>query len=231
MKRMVRRLTLLLLFTLVLNASGAVPDKKPNGCWVWRSSDFMLADTCRVWVLYQGDFYARETPKFIKRGIQPVKIEGHEAVLLFRLDGLIDSAYLAQQIAYSIAQWRHHGVDISQVQLDYDSPSSALDEYASMVRALKERMPQVQLSATGLVTWHEDNPDGVTHLARELDYIAFQLYQDYAPLPHTRHMVQRLEDFPYAYKLGITRHEEFSSLRMAAGRNYQGTMLFLNVRK
>jgi len=227
---MIRRITILLLLSLLLNVSGAVTQTRPNACWIWRSSDLTLADTCREWVLYQGDFYAEESPRFVKRGIQPVKIDGRELVLLFRLNGLVDTAYLAAQISYAITQWRHHGIDIQHIQLDYDSPSSALTEYAAMVRTLKGEMPQVHLSATGLVTWYEDNPRGVERLANELDYIAFQLYQDYTPLPDTQRLTQRLINFPYTYRLGITRHTDFSSMRIATGNNYRGSMLFLNVR-
>jgi hypothetical protein len=214
----------------MLNVFGAMQIKRENDCWIWRQSDLSFADQCQEWILYQGDFYDDGEPKFIKRGVQLSNLYGREPVLLFRLYGQVETSYLAEQIEYAIDQWQKYSVYVNKVQLDFDSPSSALLKYAAMVHKLKQRLPRVMLSVTGLVTWYEDNPAGVAALAKEVEYIAFQLYQDHEPLVGVRQRAKKLADFPYAYKLGITTHESFSGLQLASGENHKGTILFLNVR-
>ena len=205
--------------------------KVQPGCWVWKEPDIELAQEYKHWVLYQGDIIADNSNIFVKRGVMPVHIEDHELTLLFRIYALPDVELLAKQVSYAIEQWEMHDTNIQSIQLDYDAASSELARYARYVRALKHALPDIHLSITGLVSWYDDNfPDLIT-LGAEVEYIAFQLYQNYAPLARAEQYASRLTNYPYPYKLGITMHEGFSEYRFKEGPHYLGDMVFINSRK
>ncbi len=46
-----------------------------------------------------------------------------------------------------------HGVSARSIQIDYDCPTSGLGEYAALLRQLRTRMPDTELSITALPSW------------------------------------------------------------------------------
>lgn len=206
-------------------------EQPPQSCWIWKDSDVKLADTYEHWVLYQGDIISGKSTAFVKRGVMPDYVEGHELTLLFRLYTIPPVEFLASQIRYTIEQWALHGVSIKAIQLDYDSLSAELDYYADYISALKRMLPSLSISITGLASWYDDNLIDLKKLGAEVEYIAFQLYQNYAPLDGAEQYARRLVGYPFPYKIGITLHNGFSSYRFEEGPHYIGKIVFINSRK
>ncbi len=230
MTRMFRLFLVCISALVITTIPCSMPPSSQLSCWVWKSSDLIYADSYNEWVLYQGDITLEGAQYFVKRGLYPAYLGGREPTLLFRLYALPDVKFLRDQISYAIEQWKIHDTTVKQIQLDYDAPSSKLESYAYLITELKRTLPEVGISVTGLVTWYDDNPDGLVILGENIDYIVFQLYQDYAPLAATEQYARRLASYPFPYKLGITMHKSFLKFRLKKGRNYIGTTVFINTR-
>ena len=210
-------------------------DLDETAYWVWRWSDLELVDSDDALLLYQGDFQSTgDSPNFVKRGVDPFPLPGRsETGLLVRLYDIGDAEAFADQVTYLVRQWQLHDVDISEIQLDYDCPSSRLPDYKRFVDAAKSKIEKrginISLSATGLLTWLNDDSKALDNLAASLSYIAFQLYDTHDPLPNLDAYFVSLELYTYPYKIGISTSDKFDRMEYPRSDDYQGNLVFLNV--
>jgi len=65
-------------------------------------------------------------------------------------------------------------VTVAGIQIDYDCPTVRLDGYASMLRELRARLPDVPVSITALPTWLTSGD--FPKLAKDLDYFVLQVH-------------------------------------------------------
>jgi hypothetical protein len=88
-----------------------------------------------------------------------------------------DALASAVRAAYEedLARAARDGARVVGVQLDLDSPTRLLPHYATMLRAVKNRLPATTLSITGLPTWADARNDLAAALA-EVDFWVPQLY-------------------------------------------------------
>ena len=209
------------------------PDANPS-FWVWKASDMEWVSQGASIYLYQGDYGLHPgKPMFIKRGVSPSsKLANQTQVLLVRLYQREAPNSLATQLVYLVNQWKAKGADIREIQLDHDCPSIQLAEYAKFISALKKHLKEknksIKISVTGLVTWLADNPSGLSELADSTTYVHFQLYSDFHPLPQLDQYLQRLKQYNFPYKLGITTSAAFQYMEFVPNEKYQGTTIFLN---
>jgi hypothetical protein len=199
--------------------------------WIWRASDLELADQSKHLLVYQGDIRKIDnTFVFHKQGIVPHKSCCKGTVtLLIRVYDLPSQQFFTQQIDYLVRHWKAAGVDISGVQIDHDSPASRLIEYSEFMKQLEAYYGKGAISITGLTTWLTDNMQDLKQLAGHVDYIAFQLYQEYEPLKNYKDFLQILDKhYDYNYRLGITRAPGFARLHLPRNRNFKGIIVFLN---
>lgn len=235
--RVGRASAIILISAFALTLFGCSPESAsdlPRSYWVWKASDLQWVPEDSPLYLYQGDYGLYPgVVSFIKRGLSPSPaLAARSPVLLVRVYRLEAPEELARQLAYLVDQWERRGAVISEVQLDHDSPSSQLEDYADYVRQLKQQLKKMGLyqamSVTGLATWLADNPWGLERLARESHYIHFQLYNDYQPLQRLPEYLKRLQDYNHPYKLGITASPEFDKREFVPNGRYLGTTVFLN---
>ncbi len=226
---------LLLLIPLFLGSCTKDAASKPEqSYWVWKATDLAWVPEDALLYLYQGDYRLHPgQPVFIKRGLQPdAHLAQRAPVLLIRVYQREDPQELAFQLAYLVNEWQTRGALIEEIQLDHDSPSSQLADYAHFVQALKTELANEDLSlsvsVTGLATWLADNPKGLAELAKASSYIHFQLYSHYQPLPQLPDYLRRLDSYPFPYMLGITTAPAFQQMEFATHAQYRGTTVFLN---
>lgn len=207
-------------------------DKKAQSFWVWKASDLELVPEQAQAYFYQGDYLLSEQTVFIKRGVSPSKqYLAYQPILLVRVYAIDNPQMLSKQLLYLVEQWQHQGVEIDEIQLDYDSPSSQLVEYRDFLRQLKINLKvnsNITISITGLLTWLADNPKDLRALAQEIKYIHFQFYDRYKPLEQALKFSRLLKDFDAPFKVGITLAEEFNYFEIPRNDFYQGTTIFLN---
>lgn len=73
-----------------------------------------------------------------------------------------------------IEAWRAAGVDVVGVEIDHDSATAALADYATWLRAMRPRAP-LRWSITALPTWADD-PAGLRALAAAVDELVVQVH-------------------------------------------------------
>ena len=96
--------------------------------------------------------------------------------LVWRLEALI-SPYLAAKEIKSVTDFYSDlKIPIEFLVIDYDSPSRKLAAYADWINELSLRQLKRPVSATGLVSWSIDNPDGFRALVGALKTLSVQLY-------------------------------------------------------
>jgi hypothetical protein len=202
--------------------------------WVWKSSDMAWVGGKSTLYLYQGDIgLSASGPPFIKRGIYPrADLGSRDIILLVRLYERGSAHDAARELIYLHRQWAKKGVEVKEIQLDHDSPSRLLSDYADYVAALttelQHTLPHVRISITGLSTWLLDNPKGLHKLAEQTAYIHFQLYSDFHPLPRVERYLTQLSRYTYPYKIGVTTSAFFYQMEFVPNEHYLGKTVFLN---
>lgn len=203
----------------------------PPGYWVWGWPDLEQAKQATDTVIYQGDIKRTNSGSvFIKRGITPHPLCCNKSVtLLVRVYQLPRHDYFIRQVDYLIASWREHGIKISGLQIDHDSPSSGLNTYTAFIQKLAPHYPANFVSITGLASWLGDDLPAVRKLSENVDFIAFQLYQNYEPvIDHRKYLHILANKFYSNYKLGITTSPKFNNITIPNTPNFKGLMVFLN---
>jgi hypothetical protein len=170
----------------------------------------------------------------VKRGVAPIDLgSSSEVGALVRLYEIDEPAELATQIVYLRDQWAEYQVEFSEIQLDFDCPSSRLLEYAQFIAELRPQLENLNIdlpiSTTGLLTWLEDNPEGAEALGASVEYVAYQLYTNFDPLPNLKNYYPLIENIEYSYKIGISTSHGFDNITYPKNENYYGQLIFLNV--
>ena len=206
----------------------------PATYWVWKWSDLERIDPAAPVLLYQGNYLAPGEAAFEKRGGGPFSVEMRSEVgILVRAYEIDDPEYFVTQLAYLVDQWRSYQVQVTEIQIDYDSPSRGLTEYQRFIDRVKVLMEReglhATISITGLLTWIRDDLPALERLAESADYIVFQLYDVFDPIDGLESYRPSLEQFAWPYKIGITTSNKFEDLEIPGNENYRGVLVFLNV--
>lgn len=220
--------TLASLFLITLTAKQPVDDQTFD-CWIWSPNKHPLKQHCQHFYVFQGRFYShQEQPSFEKLGLYTKAVNANaKHSLVFRVDDLIDTKFVVHHIQRVIRHWKNAGVDIQSVQIDYDSPSKTLKKYAVFLEEISEIWPEMNFSATALVSWHSDNINDLLKVSEQVDFLAFQLYQIMKPHEQYVIMSKALSSYPKPYRLGLTTHNSFTINSINKGKNFLGFSLFL----
>lgn len=217
----------------LLSVAAASHAAESPAYWVWRTSDLALVPKHAVVYVYQGNYGQQAT--WVSRGPKPGKeFSAYKVIPLIRVYELKDPAILAREISAVVDQWVFLGIAIDEVQLDYDSPSAGLKNYARFLAELQRELKKPEypfsfrISVTGLVTWLGDNPQDLALLSRQASYIHYQLYNEYDPLRRVNEYLPQLAKVRHPYKLGITTSPHFAALELPHNEHYLGTAVFLN---
>jgi uncharacterized protein DUF3142 len=224
-------IALLALLSVVISLVCFVNDSK-SSYWIWGWDDLDYISSDSFLIVYQGDYLLPgESNHFVYRGISATEsLKNHRISLLIRVYSIKKPGDIIEIIKAIISKWEHKGVEVSGIQLDYDSPSSGLHEYANFVSVLHEytRVQNIELSVTGLVTWLLDNNDGTKELSRHIEYIVYQLYNNYHPLDNIEKYFSSIQSINYPYMIGITTSEKFHNIGFPKNALYKGKIVFLN---
>ena len=195
--------------------------------WIWRNSDMKLVNEHSRLIIYQGNL--NERWEFEPLGVQPINIPQSNIGIVLRLYSLGDPGQVSQLFKSIADDWARFGIVVDEFQIDYDSASYNLSEYASWLKSLSG-LVDVELSATGLSTYLWDNPTGLVQVSHSVSYIAMQLYQGRKPHANHRRIVDELNYLKLPYKLGITTDEEFEEKPSLCKRHCLSTIVFLNIK-
>ncbi len=224
------------------------PQKWTTGFWTWQGNPPVAAPaglTLDVLCLQAGEIYKIGRPHADEWGVNGKLPENpapaHEYWLVFRFDrqAVPDDAAaapLAQRFSYlrALAQQRHWNV--GGIQLDIDSPTNSLPQYAGFLREVRQNLaPGTQLSITALVDWFRDGT-AVGSVIQQVDEFVPQFYDlgSAAQLSGARGIAAKFDGakwgpvfnrFQKRYRIGISsfgRAIPLSRPRQEAGASLYG---------
>ncbi|WP_120498614.1 DUF3142 domain-containing protein [Kiloniella sp. EL199] len=114
-------------------------------------------------------------------------------ILTYRMEKQVSNREIVAFINRDINIWKRAGRNIVGVEIDYDSPSSKLDDYRDWLQAVTKQMPEdVSISITGLPTWYEDNRQAAKKLAVVVAEVSLMFYRQ-KQTPITDHLLDAIK--------------------------------------
>ncbi len=110
------------------------------------------------------------------KDIEALKDFGNSFLLTFRLENLPTVYEVADTYKKYSSIFMKSKINITGLELDYDSPSSKIKVYKDWIKRLSKLLPKDNIEITGLTTWVYDNEQNTRELSKEVKRINFQLY-------------------------------------------------------
>lgn len=219
----------LMLFTNACASQAATNDAQ---YWIWAGILPQEAPNNAEILIYQGNFIDTEDGVgFEHKGIYPSPLTHRRVHLVYRLHRLMSPSFIADTINGNIYRWQQLGVNIQGVQLDFDSPSAKLKQYATFLHAVRERLlANIGFSITGLGTWLADaSADTLQLLHAQVDYIIYQLYRGRQSTPYSRRYISFLQKNPYPFRVGVlfAKSKPLVLASLANNPKFLGTTYFI----
>lgn len=135
-----------------------------------------------------------------------------------------------RRIFADLARWEGAGNRLVGLQIDFDSNTRGLANYAAFLTDLRRRLPaRYKLSVTGLLDWsaHGD-PVALGKLAGTVDEVVIQTYQGRHTIPGYERYMASLAHLPLPYKVALVEHGEWRAPKaLASDPEFKGYVVFL----
>lgn len=200
---------------------------KDTGFWVWRNSDFRFAEEQSRLVVYQGNI--DENWNYQEIGVVPYKIEQKSITILFRLYKLGNIDDLISLYEKKKYEWNRFGIKVDGLEIDHDSPSSRLDDYAEWLLELNVKIME-SLTVTTLSTYVFDNPSGLIKVSKSVNSISMQLYRKRVPHDNYRYVLKWLNRKSIKHRVGLTNSNSFLPEHELCLSSCIGYTYFLNIK-
>src|SRR5206468_3914399 len=117
-------------------------------------------------------------------GAVPHLVHG-EVWLDYRAHTLRWSPAVYRQMLARLRRWRAAGNPVAGLQIDFDSGTRHLADYAAFLRDLRRRLPAgCRLGVTGLLDWSsQGDPAALGELGDAVDEVVLQTYQGRRTIP------------------------------------------------
>lgn len=206
-----------------------------DGIWIWRPSAISSLRETDTPYIFQGLFSIAENREIYQfQGVRPFKVQRSECdlVLTYRLEDLVPAEMVTARYRVHRKVWQKKGNRVAGLQIDFDSPSAALDDYAKWLHDLRNTLPpDTSFSITGLPDWLVSAPkDELNSLASKTDFIAFMMYQGTSPVANPAAYYAALRRSNVKFKLGLLPHQDQNLAQISHLTGYVGTSIFITER-
>lgn len=230
---------LLLSLASVSLANAQVDAQRYQQFWLWGNIETRpyLPNATELYIL-QGEvrFSRTEQQSQLRpQGIGLRKFPAQQKIwLVFRATHLNWQTSSTTQIIQRLQQWRNAGNQVVGLQIDFDSSTRQLGQYADFLLQLRKQLPpSYRLSITGLLDWtnHQD-PNTLHKLQQSVDEIVLQSYQGRHTIENYAQYVQRLSQLPIHFKIGLVEHGTWQApSNLATNPHFLGYVIFLLPKK
>nr|WP_228136136.1 DUF3142 domain-containing protein [Acinetobacter brisouii] len=207
--------------------------------WLWGNiqTRTYLSNATELYIL-QGEvkfLRSEQHSQLIPQGIGLRSFPHQQKVwLVFRTTSLNWQTDTTQQVIQRLQQWKNTGNQVIGLQIDFDSGTRNLGQYANFLVQLRQQLPKsYRLSITGLLDWtnHQD-PLTLTKLQQSVDEIVLQSYQGRHTIENYTQYIQRLKTLPIPFKLGLVEHGTWQPPSgLESNPNFLGYVVFLLPKK
>jgi hypothetical protein len=221
------------LFVAAAQAQERVVAERHRAFWLWGGvpGRSFLAQAESVYLL-QGEIglAADGAPVVEARSLVSPGRHAAPLYLVYRVRSLDFTPEVFATLRTRLARWRREAGEVRGVQIDFDSGTKRLKEYAQFLRALRRELPaDASLSVTGLMDWaSQAASEDLNELAGVADEIVFQTYRGRSTIANVDAYVARLSRLSIPFKLGLVEGgvwREPSAL--AANPLFRGYVVFL----
>ena len=197
--------------------------------WLWGNfnAQHQLRHAKTLYIL-QGEIDRKGiTPQGL--GILP-KSNTAQIWLVYRVKDLHWSANTLPAILKRLQQWQNAGHSVLGLQIDYDSPTADLANYADFLTQLRQQLPRrYQLSITGLMDWTNiQDQHTLAQLRKSIGFIAIQTYRGRSTINNVDLYLKKIARLKLPYKIGLVEHGDWHAPDFLNKDPYfQGYVIFL----
>lgn len=202
--------------------------------WIWgdiRTAPYLYQ--AKTLYILQGDVaYKKQQQKIViqPQGISIRQLPNQQIWLVFRNHDLNWSDEHYQVLIRRLESWRKQGNQVVGVQIDFDSKTQALYDYAVFLKKLRQHLPaHFKISITGLLDWTNMRDQNTLQLLKDnIDELVIQTYQGRHTVDNYSHYLKRISAMNLPFKIGLVQHGQWDqSLNFTTDPNFKGYVVFL----
>lgn len=202
--------------------------------WIWgdiRTAPYLYQ--AKTLYILQGDIAYQKSQRKIMlqpQGIAVKQLPNQQIWLVFRNHDLNWSDTHYQMIIRRLDRWRGQGNHIVGVQIDFDSKTQALYDYAVFLQKLRQHLPtHYQISITGLLDWTNMRDTQTLQLLKDnINELVIQSYQGRHTVPNYQDYLKRISAMGLPYKVGLVQHGQWNpKVDLNTDPNFKGYVVFL----
>lgn len=202
--------------------------------WIWADIQTApyLIHANELYIL-QGEIRyskSKQISTFTPQGVSILKSPHQKIWLVFRTHHLAWNEQNYQTILNRLEHWRNQGNQVQGIQIDFDSKTNSLKDYAIFLQKLRQKLPQqYRLSITGLLDWTNFKDQNTLTLFRQnIDELVIQTYQGTTTIPNYPEYLKRISALRLPYKVGLVQHGTwFGNSTKQKDRYFKGYVVFL----
>lgn len=208
-------------------------DQGATSYWLWAGLTQSDAPAGSELYVYQGDIkVANGKLEYKRAGLYPHPIKSKKLYLVYRLEEGLPSAEAVVSIFLKALQtWERHGVSITGLQLDYDSPTSKLLIYNDFLKEVRGHLPRTYaLSITALGDWAIYGDKKIMKsIISQVDEVIFQLYWGRKAHANIEYYLNALKKYPYPFRVGLLYSDVSKNYldTLKKNTNYRGVVYFI----
>jgi hypothetical protein len=187
-------------------------------------------DRARIIYLLDGEVRVRDNTRMVRLRPETPRVRHAQIWLTVRLERLDWEERLYEQVLNDLATWDASGNQVLGLQLDFDARTRGLDQYASFLRGVRERLPErYRLSITGLMDWSANgDASALATLNGVVDEVVIQTYQGRHTVPGYEQYLTTLARLPMPYRIGLVEGGEWQAPpSLASDPRFLGYVVFL----
>ena len=216
-------------------AAGTVRAADYDAFWLWAGVQPQPAlERARTLYILQGQVApgsrADDEGRLIAQGGAVPHLARGEIWLDYRAHTLRWSPAVYAQILARLARWRAAGDPVVGLQVDFDSGTRHLADYAAFLKDLRARLPaDCRLSITGLLDWSSQGDSAALGaLGGVVDEVVLQTYQGRHTIPGYAAYLARLSRMTIPFKIGLVEGGDWTAPPdIAANPWFRGYVVFL----
>jgi hypothetical protein len=215
--------------------AGTVRAEDYDAFWLWGAVKPQPALAgARTLYLLQGQVAplskADDEGRLVAQGGAVPHLRQVDVWLDYRAHTLRWSPEVYDQILARLRRWRAAGDKVVGLQIDFDSGTRHLADYAAFLRDLRARLPpDTRLSITGLLDWSSQGDSAALDaLGGVVDEVVLQTYQGRRTIPGYQAYLTRLSRMTIPFKLGLVEDGDWTAPEgLATNPWFRGYVVFL----
>ena len=163
------------------------------------------------------------------QGMGLCHIKSTKIWLVYRTTTLDWHPDMMRHMVARLNSWQNYGNDVVGLQIDFDSATGQLSQYAKFLNNVRQQLPKsYQLSATGLLDWVNADKQNRMLLKSTLNEVVIQTYQGKHTVSDYQAYLPTLARMDIPFKVGLVQHGQWQPYPpIEKNENFKGYVVFL----